>query len=296
MQTVIQTLAGKEHDLGGGFVVRRLLPSAARMAVGPIVFLDHFGPTLVAPDRDIDVRPHPHIGLATVTYLFEGAMVHRDSLGLVQRIEPGAVNWMKAGRGIVHSERKPPDLAQAAYSVHGLQLWVGLPQSQEDAEPGFTHVAADRIPVTQVDGAQVRVLIGSAFGATSPVPACSPTLYLSLRLAGGTAFALPPLCQEQAIYPIDGELSIDGQPCLPGHLQVLAPGVSATLRSAGPAHLMVLGGSALDGPRLIWWNFVASSRERIVRAAAEWAGGRFAQVPDESGRIELPQPRPAWLG
>jgi len=295
MQTVIQTLPGKEHDLGGGFIVRRLLPSAARMAVGPIVFLDHFGPTRVEPDRDVDVRPHPHIGLATVTYLFEGAMIHRDSLGVVQRIEPGAVNWMKAGRGIVHSERKPPDLAQASYQSHGLQLWVGLPQSQEDAEPGFTHTPADRIPAAASDGAEIRVLIGSAFGVTSPVPACSPTLYLSMRLPGGTRFELPPLAQELAVYPIEGRLSIDGQPCPPAHLQVLAPGVTATLRSDGPAHLVVLGGSILDGPRLIWWNFVASSRERIVRASADWAAGRFAQVPAESGRIELPDRRPAWL-
>ncbi len=208
--TVQLALTGHDKDLGGGFRVRRLLPSAKRQSIGPFLFFDHFGPVTEQPGSNHDVRPHPHIGLATVTYLFEGAMMHRDSVGSVQRIEPGAINWMTAGRGIVHSERRPDDLRQTAYVNHGLQLWAALPRAHEEAEPSFTHTPAAAIPELAVGDAQVRVLIGQAFGRASPVATFAPTLYLDVKLAAGGTLELPPLAQEMALYPVDGELRVDG--------------------------------------------------------------------------------------
>ena len=198
MTTPLQILIGHAKDLGGGFTVRRFLPAAQRQAVGPFLFMDHFGPVTVNPGAGHDVRPHPHIGLATVTYLYQGAIHHRDSLGFSQRIEPGAVNWMTAGRGIVHSERQPEDLRDKSYVNHGLQLWAALSVEHEEAEPSFAHTPATLIPQLEVDGAIVRVLIGSAFGATSPVAVFSPTVYLDIQLPAGGSLALPALAQELA--------------------------------------------------------------------------------------------------
>ncbi|MDB5732625.1 MAG: hypothetical protein JWQ03_2520, partial [Variovorax sp.] len=205
-----QLLRPADKDLGGGFKVRRLLPSAQQRAVGPFVFFDHFGPATERPGEQHDVRPHPHIGLATVTYLFEGAMLHRDSLGTVQEIRPGAINWMTAGRGIVHSERKPERLQGEIYVNHGLQLWAALPLAHEEAEPGFSHTDASAIPALDDQGARVRVLIGEAFGARSPVPTFAPTVYLDLQLPAGAVFELPALAGELAVYAVDAAVSVDG--------------------------------------------------------------------------------------
>jgi redox-sensitive bicupin YhaK (pirin superfamily) len=285
-----ETLTPRTKDLGGGFVVRRLLPAVRRQAVGPFVFFDHFGPLALPPGADHDVRPHPHIGLATVTYLFDGAMMHRDSTGAVQRIEPGAVNWMTAGRGIVHSERTPDDLRGVARRLHGLQLWVALPEADEAMAPSFAHVAADAIPTLEVGGARVRVLVGEAFGAVSPVATRSPTLVLDVALDAGDAFPLP-LGAERAVYGVDGALRLDGELVPPHTMAAIAAGDEPMISADAPARVVLIGGEPL-GHRHLWWNFVASRRERLVQAADDWAAGRFAAVPGETGFIPLPERRP----
>jgi redox-sensitive bicupin YhaK (pirin superfamily) len=273
-------LQGHTKDLGGGFTVRRLLPAARRRSVGPFIFFDHFGPATERPQDNHDVRPHPHIGLATVTYLFEGAMMHRDSLGVVQQIEPGAINWMTAGRGIVHSERKPEGLRESTFVNYGLQLWAALPRELEEVEPSFAHTRADDIPELVVDGATVRVLIGEAFGRKSPVATFSPTLYLDV----------PPVCAEMAVYAVDGDLVVDGNTQAALTMAVLTAGAASTLSAPdGPARFVVIGGDALDAPRHMWWNFVSSRKERIVQAADDWEAGRFAPVPGETEFIPLPE-------
>ena len=284
-------LAGHDKDLGGGFLVRRLLPAARCRSVGPFVFFDHFGPVTEVPGANHDVRPHPHIGLATVTYLFEGAMMHRDSLGTEQLIEPGAINWMSAGRGIAHSERRPEHLRDQPYVNHGLQLWVGLPRSMQESEPTFAHTPAHAIPQLAVDSAVVRVLVGDAFGLHSPVVPASPTLYLDVRLPAGASFELPPLAPEMAVYPVAGELQLDGGPLPVGRMAVLAPGEAVRLSAASETRLAVIGGEPLDGPRHMWWNFVHSDPDRIRAAADDWEGGRFAPVPGETEFIPLPEKR-----
>ncbi|RZL95081.1 MAG: pirin family protein [Variovorax sp.] len=284
----LQLLQPADKDLGGGFKVRRLLPAAKRRSVGPFVFFDHFGPATETPGGQHDVRPHPHIGLATVTYLFEGAMMHRDSLGSVQEILPGAINWMTAGRGIVHSERKPERLHEATYTNHGLQLWAALPQAFEETDPSFTHTGASAIPEAVVQGAPVRVLIGEAFGLRSPVETFAPTLYLDIALPAGGRFELPALAAELAIYPVDGEVSLDGTP-VPAHTMAALPDhTGVTLLAQSPVRVMVIGGDALDGPRYITWNFVSSRRERILEAGADWAAQRMGHVPGETEFIPLP--------
>ena len=284
-------LQGHEKDLGGGFKVRRLLPAARRRSVGPFVFFDHFGPVTEQPADNHDVRPHPHIGLATVTYLFEGAMMHRDSLGSVQRIEPGAINWMSAGRGIVHSERKPDDLRGRAFVNHGLQLWVGLPADKEEGEPSFVHTPAAAIPQVEVGAAQVRVLVGEAFGARSPVQPASPTLYLDVALPQGGAFELPPLAAELAVYPVQGTMRLDGEAMAARQMLVLEPGATARIEADGAARLVVVGGDPL-GERFMYWNFVSSRKDRILQASADWEQGRFGVVPsDDKEFIPLPPTR-----
>jgi redox-sensitive bicupin YhaK (pirin superfamily) len=277
-------------DLGGGFTVRRLLPAAARQAVGPFLFFDHFGPVVATPADNHDVRPHPHIGLATVTYLFEGAMLHRDSTGVVQRIEPGAINWMTSGRGIVHSERTPDELRSVTRRSHGLQLWAALPAADEEVAPSFAHTPARDIPQLEVGGAQLRVLIGSAFGATSPVVVRSPTLYLDITLSAGDGFPLPP-AEERALYVINGDAQLDGEDLPPGQMVVLAPGEEPMLSADADARAVLIGGAPL-GRRHMWWNFVSSRKERIVQAADEWAAGQFPAVPGETEFIPLPDKRP----
>jgi redox-sensitive bicupin YhaK (pirin superfamily) len=285
-------LAPHAKDLGGGFTVRRLLPAAARQAVGPFLFFDHFGPVEAGPADNHDVRPHPHIGLATVTYLFEGAMMHRDSTGVVQRIEPGAINWMTAGRGIVHSERTPDDLRAVQRRSHGLQLWCALPEAHEEDPPSFQHTPAAAIPSVRIGGAEVRVLVGEAWGARSPVLTLSPTLYLDMRLAAGAELLLDVDAEERALYGVDGSFALDDEPVQAFTMVVLAPG-SAPRLVAGPegARLALVGGAPL-GHRHLWWNFVSSRKERIVQAQDDWAGGRFDAVPGETEFIPLPARRP----
>ena len=289
------TLHPHEKDLGGGFKVRRVLPAAQRRAVGPFVFFDHFGPATETPQDQHDVRPHPHIGLATVTYLFEGAMMHRDSLGTEQEIRPGAINWMTAGRGIVHSERKPEALKTETYVNHGLQLWCALPREHEEVEPSFSHTAAADIPATEVEGVPVRVLVGEAFGLRSPVPTLMPTLYLDIALPAGGAFSLPPLAPQMAVYAVDGDVMLDGEP-LPRHTMGVLPDEDAAagerppvrITADGARRLVVVGGAPLDGPRFMSWNFVSSRRERILQAGADWEAQRVGHVPGETEFIPLP--------
>ncbi len=285
-------LAGHAKDLGGGFTVRRLLPAVQRQAVGPFLFFDHFGPVTVEPGAAHDVRPHPHIGLATVTYLFAGAILHRDSLGHVQQIEPGAINWMTAGRGIVHSERRPESLANRPYVNHGIQLWAALPLTHEEADPSFVHTPAAAIPEVQVGAATVRVLIGEAFGQTSPVVTLSRTLYLDVQLPAGTTLELPSMVPEMAVYTVDAPVSLNADE-VPAHILAVAePGQPLRLTAGERAvRLMVIGGEPLDAPRHMWWNFVSSRKDRIVQAAADWDAQVMGQVPGEVEWIALPERR-----
>lgn len=282
-------LAGHEKDLGGGLHVTRLLPAVARPTVGPFVFLDHFGPLDIEPRMNIDVRPHPHIGLATVTYLFEGAMMHRDSLGSVQRIEPGAINWMTAGRGIVHSERVPTDLRGQRHGVHGLQMWVALPQHLEECEPGFAHTPAEKLTPFTIQDAEVQLLVGEAFGRRSPVQAMSPTLFLTAHLKAHVPFVLPALAPELAVYPVGGGVTLDGS-ALPLHtLGVVEATQGCRLAADNDCTIVVIGGAPLDGPRFLSWNFVSSTKSRLQRAADDWRAQRFDAVPGETEFIPLPE-------
>ncbi len=285
-------LVGHEKDLGGNFLVSRLLPAVARRTVGPFVFFDHFGPVDFKPGMNTDVRPHPHIGLATVTYLFEGAMMHRDSLGSVQRIEPGAINWMTAGRGIVHSERTPPDLRLLPHRVHGLQLWVGLPLALEETEPAFTHTPAEQLASFKEQDAEVRLLVGDALGRHSPVKAASPTVFLTLHLKAGATFILPALAPELAVYPIGEGLTTDGA-ALPVHtLGVLEDNQGCRLEAADACTVVIIGGAPLDGERFLLWNFVSSQKSRLRTAAEDWRARRFAAVPGETEFIPFPENLP----
>lgn len=289
-------LRAHDKDLGGGFIVARLLPALQRAAVGPFVFFDHFGPIEARPEDNHDVRAHPHIGLATVTYLFEGAMQHRDSMGVVQRIEPGAVNWMTAGRGVVHSERTPEDLRAVTRRSHGLQLWVALPAADEEMAPSFSHTPGHAIPRWAWGGVAARVLVGSAFGVTSPVETRSPTLYVDLQLARGAALALPgDMARERAIYALDACL-LDETPLTARTMAVLPEGAAVQLSAPDRAVRCVLIGGEPLGPRFLWWNFVSSRKQRIVQAADDWAAqpnAAFAQVPGEGEFIPLPEKRPS---
>jgi redox-sensitive bicupin YhaK (pirin superfamily) len=289
--TMPERITPRAHDLGGGFTVKRVLPAMQRQAIGPFVFFDHFGPVTAQPGDNHDVRPHPHIGLATVTYLLEGAMMHRDSTGVVQRIEPGAINWMTAGRGIVHSERTPDDLRSITRRSHGFQLWSALPAEHEEDAPSFVHTPARAIPVVALPGATVRVLVGSAFGASSPVATLSPTLYVALELEAGALVAIPDAAQERGIYSVDGPLEVDGELLEPGEMLVLEAGSTPTLCARETTRVMLLGGAPL-GHRHMVWNFVSSRKERIVQAQDDWEAQRFPTVPGETEFIPLPARRP----
>jgi redox-sensitive bicupin YhaK (pirin superfamily) len=284
-------LTGHEKDLGGGFVVRRVLPAARQRSCGPFIFFDHFGPVTEVPGVNHDVRPHPHIGLATVTYLFEGAMMHRDSLGTQQLIEPGAINWMTSGRGIVHSERRPESLRDKSFVNHGLQLWTALPLAHEEDEPSFVHTPADAIPEVRVGDAQVRVMVGQAFGVVSPVKAFSQTLYLDVNLPVGGSIELPALAPEMAVYPVDGGLEIDGAPLAARVMAVLDPSKPVRVSSAQGARFVVIGGEPVDAPRHMWWNFVSSRKDRIIQASEDWEAQRMGHVPGETEFIPLPPTR-----
>ena len=289
---VVTEIRGHEKDLGGGFRVSRLLPSLARQSIGPFVFFDHFGPVTVEPESNFDVRPHPHIGLATVTFLFEGAMMHRDSLGTARRIEPGAINWMNSGRGIVHSERRPDDLRGQRYVNHGLQLWVALPREAEESEPSFTHTPADRLPFFNEGGVEIRVLVGDAFGRRSPVVTASPTLYVALHLPAGASITVPALASQLAAYAVDADIAVDERTVSRGVLAVLDAERPTRLRAVKPAHVVLIGGDPLDGRRLMWWNFVSSRKERLIEAADAWRDMRMGRVEGDEEFIPLPDKRP----
>jgi redox-sensitive bicupin YhaK (pirin superfamily) len=286
---VALVLEGRPRDLGG-FSVQRVLPARERRAVGPFVFFDHFGPMTLPPGVGMDVRPHPHIGLATVTYLFEGEMIHRDSIGSHQVIRSGDVNWMTAGRGIVHSERSTaPERALGARG-HGLQLWVALPREPEEATPAFAPPERDSLPHLPAPGLDRRVIAGTAWGVTSPVKTLSPLFYVDVAMEAGASVVLPDEHEERAAYVTEGSTRCDDQRVGAGQMAVFEPGSRAVLHADSPARVMLLGGARLDGERHIWWNFVSSSRERIEQAKRDWKTGRFAKVPgDELESMPLPE-------
>jgi redox-sensitive bicupin YhaK (pirin superfamily) len=282
----------RARDLGDGFQVRRALPAAERRMVGPFVFFDQMGPVSLPPGRGLDVRPHPHIGLATVTYLFEGEILHRDSLGTVQAIRPGEVNWMTAGRGIVHSERTPAALRAPGSRIFGIQTWVALAQAHEEAQPGFVHFGATDLPVIEDEGCRTRLIVGTLYGRSSPVPAYSHMFYAEVSLQPGARLALPREQVERAAYVLGGNVAVDGQSFPAGQLIVFRPDAQVVLGAPSGASVMLLGGEPLDGPRHIWWNFVSSRKERIAEAAADWKAGRFVPVPGEKEFIPLPERGP----
>ncbi len=286
--TSLQHIIGPHVRDLGGFSVKRVLPSAARQTVGPFIFFDHMGPVEFGPGEGIDVRPHPHIGLATVTYLFEGSMVHRDSLGSVQTIVPGDVNWMTAGNGIAHSERSSPEAREKGARLHGIQTWVALPKDQEKVPASFAHHAADTLPKLDCPGVQGVVIAGDAFGLTSPVKVNSRTLYVALELAAGASLVIPPEHEDRGLYLVEGAVTIDGEALDPHHLAVLEPGGDVTLTAQVSSRVMLLGGDPTDGRRHIYWNFVASDQADIEDAKQRWQDDAFAHVPGETERIPLP--------
>ncbi|TIL41183.1 pirin family protein [Mesorhizobium sp.] len=273
----------------GGFQVRRALPTARRRLVGPFIFFDRMGPAILRAGQALDVRPHPHIGLSTVTYLFDGKIRHRDSLGTEMVIQPGDVNLMTAGRGIVHSECTPQELRGAPMSVSGLQTWLALPDDKEEVDPIFENTAAMRLPEIDAEGVSGRVVIGAFAGLRSPVVTASDTLYADLSLAPGASVKIPADAEERAIYTLEGEVSISGDRFPAERLLVFRPGDEIVVSSEGGAHFMLFGGASLGSKRYIWWNFVSSSKERIEQAKEEWKTGRFDIVPgDEEEFIPLP--------
>ncbi len=284
------------RDLGDDFRVRRALPTARRRMVGPFVFFDQMGPARFAAGQGLDVRPHPHIGLATVTYLFEGEILHRDSVGSVQRIQPGAVNWMTAGSGIVHSERTAPDVRTAGGPLFGIQLWVALPRALEESAPSFVHTPQSALPVLEDTGVHVRVILGAQYGARSPVQVHSPLFYAAATLQPGARLPLPASHEERAVYVAEGGAQVGGERFEPGSLLLFGKGDAVTLEApregAAGARLLLLGGDPMEGPRHIYWNFVSSSKERIEQAKADWRAGRFAPVPGEHEFIPLPDDPP----
>ena len=275
------------RDLGG-FEVRRALPHGKRQMVGPFIFFDQMGPVQFIAGQGMDVRPHPHIGLATVTYLFDGRIMHRDSRGNALEIVPGEMNLMTAGRGIAHSERTPGSARKAGESLFGIQSWIALPESLEETDPSFQHFDTTELPVVEAGGIWARVVAGSAFGTKSPVQMLSDWLYVEVRLDAGATAPLDPDAEERAIYVVKGELEIAGERFEAPRLLIFRPGDRITVRATRPARLMFLGGTAMEGPRHIWWNFVSSRKERIEQAKQDWLTGRFDPVPGETEFIPLP--------
>jgi len=285
---ISQVIVPRTVDLGD-FAVRRALLSARTRMVGPFIFFDHFGPAEFHAGNGLDVRPHPHIGLATVTYLFDGEIMHRDSLGTAMAIRPGEVNWMTAGRGIVHSERTRPERRVDGEPIHGLQMWVALPAVKEEMEAGFAHHATAEFPVIKENGKNVRVVVGELYGASSPVPTVHETIFGDVHLKAGTSLPLDADHEERAIYVIEGVVDISGDKFEPGRLLVFKPGDAVTITAVNDAHFVIVGGAPMDGPRHIWWNFVSSRKERIEQAKADWKAGHFDKVPgDEIEFIPLP--------
>jgi len=281
-------IAPRTRDLGDGFEVRRALPSPQRRMVGPFVFFDQMGPTVFGAGKGLDVRPHPHIGLATVTYLFDGEILHRDSLGTVQPIRPGEVNWMTAGRGIAHSERTSPALRTNGSSLFGIQVWVALPKAHEETEPSFAHHEAAALPMIEGEGTRVRLIVGGLSGAKSPVRLFSEMFYADAVIAPGARLEMSAEHEERALYVTKGRVDVDGSRFEAGQLIVFRPGRTAAIVADGTARLMLFGGESMDGPRHLWWNFVSSSKDRIEQAKEDWRAGRFGRVPGDSEFIPLP--------
>ncbi len=275
-------LIPRARDIGA-FEVRRALPSAKRKLVGPFIFFDQFGPTTFEEGKGLDVRPHPHIGLATVTYLFQGGIVHKDSLGSDMEITPGALNWMVAGRGIVHSERTARDRRKAGEPIYGIQTWVALPEKDEDCAPSFEHVTKDALPVIEGEGKTVKLILGRLYGARAPVRTFSDMFYADARVAAGRRLALPADHEDRGVYVLEGEIEVGGDTFGPGQLLVFRPGDEIALKAVTPARLMLLGGDTMEGPRFVWWNLVSSSKEKIREAREDWASGQWGK-----GRFTLP--------
>jgi len=285
---IAQVIVLRTVDLGD-FAVRRALPSVRTRMVGPFIFFDHFGPAEFRAGSGLDVRPHPHIGLATVTYLFDGEIMHRDSLGTAVAIKPGEVNWMTAGRGIVHSERTRPERRVDGEPIHGLQMWVALPAPKEEVEAAFAHHDTAEFPIVEGNGKCVRVVVGSLYGASSPVPTVHETIFGDIHLKAGSTLPLDASHEERAIYLINGAIDISGDKFEGGQLLVFRPGDPVSVTAASDTRFVILGGAPMDGPRHIWWNFVSSRKERIEQAKAEWKAGHFGKVPgDEIEFIPLP--------
>lgn len=289
MSNLELVITPRDRDLGG-FHVRRILPYAHHRMVGPFIFLDHMGPVDFAPGEGMDVRPHPHINLATVTYLFEGSIFHRDSLGSAQLIEPGAINWMTAGKGIVHSERSPQDARAAGAKLHGLQCWVALPQESEESEPTFVHHPADTLPEFEAQGAKIKLLVGSLFGQKSPVQTKSDVLYADVHFPPGVYLELASEGRDLAVYALEGDLSVNGEKIATGAMAVAKSGDDLKIQAQNFSRAMILGGMPLPGERHIFWNFVSSSKERIERAKQDWRERVFPKIPgDDREFIPLPE-------
>jgi len=286
---VLLVIDPRPRDLGG-FSVRRVLPMAGQRMVGPFIFLDHLGPAATGPGQGIDVRPHPHIALATVTYLFEGELVHRDTLGSERSIRPGDVNWMLAGRGIAHSERSGPEERARGIRLHGIQSWVALPREHEEDPPAFSHHPARTLPRATRPGAELTVIAGTAYGARSPVEVLSPTLYVDARLEPGAHLEVDSSHPERAVHVAEGTIRIGGRGLPAGVMAVLRTAAEVSIEAVGAARVMLVGGAPLDGERHIWWNFVSSSKERIEQAKQDWKAGRFGKIPgDDREFIPLPE-------
>ena len=287
MSNIVKILTPHIQDLGG-FSARRSLPQADQVLVGPFIFFDHLGPADFDPGQGVDVRPHPHINLATVTYLFEGSLLHRDSLGTVQEIRPGAINWMTAGKGIVHSERSPQSDRDRQSTLHAIQTWVALPDAAEETDPAFDHYPAETLPRWTVEGATVTLIAGKAHGYQSPVKTLSPIFYLDIDWAEPGTVAIAPTYSERAVYSVTTGIAIDGQPLEQHRLGILKPGQRVQVSAAAEARCVVIGGEPV-GPRYKWWNLVSSRRDRIVQAQQDWQAGAFPAVPDETEFIPLPE-------
>ena len=284
---VEQVIQAEEKNLGG-FTVRRALPAAERRMVGPFVFFDHFGPVGFPPGEGVDVRPHPHIGISTVTWLVEGEITHRDSLGSHLPVRPGAVGLMTSGRGIVPSERSSPEDKARGVKLHGIQLWLALPAGLQETAPAFAHYEPDAIPLAASSNPQIKVIIGEAYGVRSPVAFPSPTLYGELLFDEAGETALPEGYEERALYLMEGQLALDGVELSSGDMAVVRSGAEASLEAPGPARAMLLGGAPYPEARTLWWNFVSTSKERIEQAKSDWKDGRFDPVPGETEFIPLP--------
>lgn len=284
----VKVIDPRPRDLGG-FEVRRALPAAGQRMVGPFVFFDHMGPARFDPGKGVDVRPHPHIGLATVTYLFDGEIVHRDSLGFEQPIRPGDVNWMTAGRGIVHSERTDPEMRENGHGLHGIQSWVALPKDAEETDPAFHHHPMSTLPVVERGGVSLRLIAGAAYGARSPAATHADMFYLAAEAPEGGEVSMPVAYEERAVYVVDGAVSMEGHRYEEGRMVVVGHEFAGPIVAETGTRFMLLGGAPMDGPRHMWWNFVSSSRKRIEQAKDDWRNGRFAQVPGETEFIPLPE-------